>query len=103
MERAIELDKGNSEEHEIEAIHDSGIYTRVSKGHLLGLYYLFSWKSYSKNENTWEPTLALLYLRKLISTLHRDHLNKPTATFLSIDFAPLTARSTVKPIEASNA
>ena len=79
---ATELNAGNnSKEYKVEAIWDSAVYTRESKsGHLPGLYYLVSWKGYPKEENTWEPALAVQHLRKLISSFHKDHLNKPTAT-----------------------
>ena len=52
---AAELDAGDNEsgEYKVEAIHDSVVYTRESKsGHLLGLYYLVSWKGYLEEENT---------------------------------------------------
>ena len=39
----------------------------------------------------------MLHFRKLISTFYYNHPNKPTATFLTIDFAPLIARLIVKP------
>ncbi len=45
----------------------------------------------------------MLYLCKLISTFHCDHLEKPTATSLSIDFTPLMARPIAKPrVKASS-
>ncbi len=100
VEIAIKLDEGDSEEYKVEAIHDSAVYVRESEGHLPGLYYLVSWKGYPKEKNTWEPALAVLHLRKLISTFHRDHPEKPTATFPPIDSAPPMARPTVRP-EAS--
>ena len=58
---AEELDAGdNSGEYEVEAIWDSTVYARESKlGHLLGLYYLVSWKGYPEEENPWEPALAV--------------------------------------------
>ncbi len=39
VETAIELDEGDSEEYEVEAICDSAVYARESEGHLPGLYY----------------------------------------------------------------
>ena len=48
-----EFEAGDKEEYEVEGIQDSAVYAKESKnGHLLGLYYLVSWKGYSKEENT---------------------------------------------------
>lgn len=53
----LELKIGNNKEYKIEAIQDSVVYAiKLEVGHLLGLYYLVSWKSYPKAENTWKPT-----------------------------------------------
>ena len=60
--RQMEFDAGDDEsgEYEVEAIRDSAIYARESEsGHLLGLYYLVSWKRYPEEENTWEPASAV--------------------------------------------
>ena len=101
-ENVTELDVGdnNSGEYEVEAIRNSALYTRESEsGHLLGLYYLVSWKRYPKEENTWEPASAIQHLRKLISSFHKDYSDKPTATSPAIDTAPPMTRPTVKPTE----
>ena len=98
-ENVTELDVGdnNSGEYEVEAIRNSALYTRESEsGHLLGLYYLVSWKRYPKEENTWEPASAIQHLRKLISSFYKDHSGKPTATFPAINTAPPIARQIVK-------
>ena len=97
-ENAEKLDAGdNSGEYEVEAIRDSAVYARESEsGHLPGLYYLVSWKGYPEEENTWEPASAVQHLRKLISSFHKDHLDKPTTTSPAIDTAPPMARLTVK-------
>ena len=60
-EKVTELDfeAGNSEEYEVEAIRNSTVYARESEGNLPGLYYLVTWKCYPKEENTWEPVLAI--------------------------------------------
>ncbi len=103
METAIELDKGDSEEYEVEAICDSAVHTRELEGYLPGFYYVVSWKGYPKEENTWEPALAVLHLHKLISTFHCDHLEWSTAIFPLLDSAPTMARPIVKPrAEASS-
>ncbi len=97
----LEFENESDEEYEIEAIRDSAVYASESEGYLLSLYYLVSWKGYPKEKNTWEPASAVLHLRKLISTFHRDHPDKPTATFPPIDSAPPMARPTIRP-EASS-
>ena len=90
----------NGKEYEVEAIRDSAVYARETEsGHLPGLYYLVPWKGYPKEKNTWKPASAVQHLRKLISSFHKDHLDKPSATFLAIDTAPPMARLTVKPTE----
>ena len=49
-----ELNAGDNKggEYKVEAIRDSAVYARESAGHLLGLYYLVSWKRYLEEENT---------------------------------------------------
>ncbi len=90
---------GDGKEYKIEPIRNSAVYAKEldSGHHLPGLYYLVSWKSYHEEENIWEPTSAMLYLRKLISTFHCNYPEKPTAIFPPIDSALLMARPTVKP------
>ena len=82
MDETTQLDfkADNNKEYKVEAIRDSTVYARESEGHLLGLYYLVSWKGYPEEENTWEPASAVQHLRKLISSFHKDHPDKPTAT-----------------------
>ena len=93
------LEAGNKNgEYEMEAIQNSAVYMRESEfGHLLGLYYLVSWKRYLKKKNTWEPASAMQYLRKLISSFHKNHPEKPTATSPAIDTVSPVARPTTKP------
>ena len=94
---AAELDAGDSGEYKAEVIWDSAVYAReLESGHLPGLYYLVLWKRYPEEENTWKPASAVQHLRKLISSFHKDHPNKPTATSPSSDTAPPIARLTVK-------
>ena len=98
--RQIEFDTGDndSREYKVEVIWDSAVYSRESKsGHLSGFYYLVLWKGYPEEKNIWEPVLAVQHFRKLISLFHKNHLDQPTATFPTIDIAPLIARPIVKP------
>ena len=86
-----------SREYEVEAIRDSTVYARESEsGYLSSFYYLVSWKGYPEEENTWKPASAVQYLRKLISSFHKDHSDKLTATSPAIDTAPPMARLTIR-------
>ena len=45
---------GNNKKYKVESICNSTVYARnLETGHLLGLYNLVSWKSYSEDKNTW--------------------------------------------------
>ena len=95
--RQMEFNTGNnSGEYKVETIRNNTVYARESKGHLPGLYYLVSWKEYLEEENTWEPASAVQQLRKLISSFHKDYLDKPIATSEAIDTAPSMAKPTIK-------
>ena len=51
---------GNNEKYELEGICNSAVYARESEtGHLLGLYYLVSWKGYPEDKNTWKLASAV--------------------------------------------
>ena len=92
-----EFDVGNNKEYEVEAIIDSAVYAKEAKRHLLGLYYLVSWKGYPKAESTWEPSFAVMHLWKMIFTFYKDYLEKPTATSLPLNSALPMAKPLVKP------
>ena len=90
--------KDDSEKYKVEAIWDSEVYVRESEsGHLPGFYYLVSWKGYPEEENTWELASVVQQHRKLISSFHKDHLDKLTTTSPTINIAPPMAKPTVKP------
>ena len=94
----MELETGDSKEYEVKAICNSAVYANKSESGLRpGLYYLVVWKGFPKKENTWELLLGVQQLKKLISCFHKEHLKKPTATFLPINFTPLMASPIVKP------
>ena len=79
----------------MEGIRNSAVYARESEtGYLPGLYYLVSWKGYPEDKSTWKPALVVQYLQKLVSTFHKDHPNKLTATSLPIDLASPMAKRT---------
>ena len=83
-----EFEPGNDKEYEVEAIRDSTVYAKEADRHLLGLYYLVAWKGYSEEESTWEPSLTVMHLRKMVSTFYKDHPEKPTVTSAPLDSAP---------------
>ena len=96
--KELELETGNSKKYKVEAIWDSTIYASKSESSQLpSLYYLVAWKAYPKKENIWEPSSAIQHLKKLINFFHKDHPEKPTATFPLIDSAPPMARPTIRP------
>ena len=89
---------GNNKEYKVEGIRDSMVYARESEaGHLPGLHYLVSWKSYLEDESTWKSASAVQYLRKLVSTFYMDHPNKPTVISPPIDLAPPIAKRIALP------
>ncbi len=90
------FEAGDDKEYEVETIIDSAVYgQQANNSQMPALYYLVSWKGYPEKENTWEPSSAVIHLRKLISTFHKEHPEKPTATSLPLDSAPPIARSTI--------
>ena len=103
VRKVPKLDAGdNSKEYEVEAIWDIAVYAmKLESDHLPRLYYLVAWKGYSKKKNTWEPVLAVQYLRKLISLFHKDHQKKPTAIFPPVNFALPIAKLIIKPTAKS--
>ena len=91
--------ESDNKEYEVEAIQDSAVDAREANGHLLGLYYLVSWKGYPEKENTWEPASAIQHLQKLLSKFHHKNLDKPTVTFPLINTTPPMTKPTVKATE----
>ena len=94
----FEFKAGNDKECKVESIWDSVVYARESAGQLPGLYYLVSWKGYPEEENTWEPTLAIQHLQRLVTAYYKDNSKKPTAISVPIDTAPPMARPTAPPM-----
>ncbi len=94
-EKDLEIEARGDKEYEVEAIIDSAVYGQQANDQMPGLYYLVSWKSYPEEENTWEPSSAVIYLRKLISTFYNKHPEKPIVTSPSLDSTPLIAKPTI--------
>lgn len=83
----------------MEVIKNSAIYAKkLESDYLPKLYYLVFWKKYLKAEYTWVPYSAIQYLRKLISSFHKDYPNKLTAIFKSINTILAIANLIIKPI-----
>ena len=80
----------------MKAIRDSVVYAKEADGYLPGLYYLVAWKGYPEEKNTWEPSSAIMHLRKMVSTFHKDHPEKPTATSAPLDSTPPMAKPTTQ-------
>ena len=95
-EPELEFDIGDNKEYKVKVIIDSTIYVKEVKEQLPDLYYLVSWKSYPEEESTWEPFFAVMHLWKTISTFHKDHPEKPIATFPPLDSALSMAKPSVK-------
>ena len=91
-----EFEPGDNKEYEVEVIRDSAVYVKEVDGYLPGLYYLVAWKGYSEEENNWEPSSAVMHLRKMVSTFHKDHPEKPIAISASLDSAPPMAKLTIQ-------
>ncbi len=89
----------DGKKYKVKIICDSVVYAKESDSshYLPGFYYLVSYKGYTKEENTWKSILAVLHLRKLISTFYHDHLEKLIITSPLIDSASPMARPIVKP------
>ena len=86
----------NNKEYKVKVIRDSAIYAKEADGYLPRLYYLIAWMGYLKEKNTWEPFSAIMHLRKMVSTFHKNHPEKPTATSTPLDSAPPMAKPTVQ-------
>ena len=90
-----EFETGDNKEYEVKAIIDSVVYGQQANNQMPGLYYFILWEGYPEEENTWEPSSAVIHLRKLISTFHKEHPEKPIATSPPLDSALSMARPTV--------
>ncbi len=94
-EKKFEFEAGDNKEYKVKAIIDRAVYGQQANDHMPSFYYLVSWKGYLEEENTWEPSLVVIHLRKLISTFHKEYPEKPTATSSPLDSLPPMARPTI--------
>ncbi len=95
-EKDVEFEVGDNKEYKVETIINRAVYgQQANSNQMLGLYYLVSWKGYLEEKNIWEPLLTVIYLRKLISTFHKEYPKKLTATSPSLNSALLIARPTI--------
>ncbi len=92
LEKELEFEAGGNKEDEVKAIINIAVYGQQANDQMSGLYYLILWKGYPKEENTWEPLLAVIHLWKLISTFHKTHPEKTTATSPPLDSTSPMAR-----------
>ncbi len=95
LKKELEFEARGNKKYEVKAIIDSAVYDQQTNNQMPDLYYLVLWKGYSEEENTWEPSSAVIYLRKLISTFHKEHLEKPTTTSPPLDSALSMAKPMV--------
>ncbi len=90
------FEAGDEKEYEVETIINNAVYgQQANSNQMPGFYYLVLWTGYLEEENTWEVLLAVIYLRKLINTFHKEHLEKPTVTSPPLTSAPPMARLTI--------
>ncbi len=95
-EKELEFEARVDKEYEVKTIIDSVVYgQQANSNQIPGFYYLVLWNGYPEEENTWEPLLAVIHLRNLISIFHKEHPEKPTVTSPPLDSAPPMARSMV--------
>ena len=92
----VEFEAKGNKEYKVETVIDSTMYGQQTNDNnqIQGLYYLVLWENYSEKENTWEPSLAIIYLRKLINPFYKEYPEKRIVTSLPLD----SALSMTKPI-----
>ena len=87
-----EFELGDDKEYKVETIQDSAVYAKKVDGHLPELYYLVTWKGYPEKESIKKPSSTVMHLRTMVSTFHKDHPEKLTATSIPLNSASPMAK-----------
>ena len=90
----LEFKAGDNKEYKVNSIWDSAVDTKELTEQLLRLYYLILWEDYPKKKNTWESTLVIQQLQRLVTAYHKHNPKKLIATSTLVDTAPPIARPT---------
>lgn len=97
MEPELELDVNENKKYKVKIIKDSVVYAnKTTEGQLSGLYYLLFWKNHLEDESIEELTSVIMHLWKIISTFHKNYLEKPIRTSSLIDSTPPMAKPSTK-------
>lgn len=82
----LEFNVNKNRKYKVEVIKDCIVETiKAIENKLLGLYYLVSLKSYSKDESTWELVLIIMQFWKMNSIFYKSYLKKPIIISLSLN------------------
>lgn len=61
-ELELEFEASSNKKYKVKAIQNNLVYiNKTIRGQLLGLYYLVSWKNYSKAEKTKESSSTVIH------------------------------------------
>lgn len=91
-----EFEAGNNKKYGVEAIQDSIVYIKETNRHLLKLYYFIVQKNYPKKENIWKLSLAVMYFWKMVSTFHKNYLEKLIKTSIPLNSTSSIVKSMFK-------
>ena len=91
-----EFEVGDNKEYKVEAIHEDAVHAKKANRHLLRLYYLVAWKGYPEEKDTWNPFSTVMHLWKMVSTFHKDPLEKPTVISALLNSDPPMAKPTLQ-------
>ena len=95
MQLDFEFETSDNKKYEVDNIWNNAAYAKESATEQLPeLYYLVLWKDYLKEKNTWEPTLAIQHLWRLVTAYHKHNPEKLTAISALVNTAQPIARPT---------